>query len=83
MFDDQLRVVDVVWRQKPRSMCDSVMYFVNLVVDVRAGDEEMISVNLVEIPLKVHHILFSIHRPCCNTSFEKVLLRRATSCFDD
>lgn len=60
LFDDSYRVVDLVWWHKLKSDCKSVKHSGDDRTGEGGGDDEVITVEVPSIPLRVHHILFAV-----------------------
>ena len=60
LFDKHLRNVDCVWYRQLKSHCGSVRHSGDNLTGIGDGDDEVIAVNLRQIPLHVHHLLFAV-----------------------
>ena len=65
-------MVDVVWYKKLRSTCGSVIHSGDNLTGVGDGDDEVISVNLAEIPFHVDRLLFTVCIFSYGVSFSQV-----------
>ena len=74
MFDSTLRVVDTVWYKKLRSTCGSVSHSGDNLTGAGDGDDEVIAVELSEIPFHVHYVLFVVCVFSYDVSFRQVPL---------
>ena len=72
MFDEQQSAVDSIWYKKLRSSDGSVSHAGDNLTGVGDGDDEVITVALSQVPLHVHHILFTVCVFSLNKTFADV-----------
>jgi len=60
LFDAGLGLVDLVWWYQLKSKCKSVKHSGDDRTGEGGGDDEVITVDVPAIPLRVHHILFAV-----------------------
>ena len=72
MFDERQTAVDSIWYKKLCSSDGSVSHSGDNLTGIGDGDDEVISVALSDVPLIVHHILFTVCVFSYNTSFANV-----------
>ncbi|GMH45010.1 hypothetical protein BSKO_12967 [Bryopsis sp. KO-2023] len=72
MFDADHQVVDVVWYQQLISKDGSIKHSGDDRTGEGGGDDEVIRVNLVELPKRVHHLMFVVCVYSEGVSFSQV-----------
>ena len=76
LIGSQHDVVDLVWWHNLKSTCKSVKHSGDDTTGEGGGDDEIITVDITDIPLRVHHILFAVCIYSDGFSFDQVRLQR-------
>ena len=78
LFDEHLRPIDIVWYKQLSSKCGSVNHSGDNLTGEGDGDDEVITVELAQLPLHVHHVLFSVTVFSYDVSFSQVPIASLT-----
>ena len=72
MFDENMKLADLVWYRKLKSGCGSIIHSGDNLTGAGDGDDERIAIDLARLSVDVHYLMFFVTVYTSNTVFNQV-----------